>query len=251
VLPLEKYLPSYQDEMAVQLARDITEIDCMARFGFTDWVTEAIGAHPPIANNAANMQRRYGLAVLEEAREFGRRAPSGTSGSMALPDSDDPEARAVLEGRIPGGAALTEFRGQDVPEDGCVGEVAERVAGFDYTAEDLLGQSFVESQEDPSVQAAMGEWAGCMVARGYQVSTVWDLEAHYDSGTPIASHEEIALAVAEVECKEQTSLVAVWFERERLIQQALIDQNLDVLGEVKAHNEQALAAAEKISASSG
>jgi len=114
VLPLEEFMVSYAERIAVQRARDSAEIACMRRYGFTDWRTEDLGTSPPLADNAANMPRRYGLSDLAEAQRYGYHVADNSQGSTPVPGQDTPEAGTVLLGRNRG-EEVASFKGKDLP----------------------------------------------------------------------------------------------------------------------------------------
>ncbi|MFE5593055.1 hypothetical protein [Streptomyces sp. NPDC056549] len=224
-LPLEAYMTSYSDEIAVQQARDNAEIACMRRYGFANWRTEDLGTAPPLADNASNMPRRYGLTDLAEAKEYGYRPPHQGRESTPPPERDAPDAVTVLQGRQ-GGNEVTSFKGTALPDGGCAGEVNRKVSTLDANlVERLSGESFERSQETAAVKAAMGQWSQCMKDRGHEVKDVWDTDKLYSPAAGTASSEEIKLATDDVECKTATGLVKVWFDEETAIQKQLVKDN--------------------------
>ncbi|MFD3658939.1 hypothetical protein [Streptomyces sp. NPDC058620] len=236
-LPLEQFMASYADEIAVQQARDVAEMSCMRRYGFTNWKTEDLGTSPPPADNASNMPRRYGLTVLAEAKDYGYHVPDSGKESTPPPEQDVPDAETVLQG-LKGGAEAKSFKGKELPEGGCSGEVNRKVGALDTAlVEELSGKSFERSQQTPTVKAAMSEWAACMKTRGYNVETVWDASDLVATNGFTASDKEIAVATAEVECKENTNLVKVWFAEESAIQQQLIADNKPALARAQTRSK--------------
>ncbi|MFB9485275.1 hypothetical protein ACFFSH_38805 [Streptomyces filamentosus] len=245
-LPLEAYMPSYADEIAVQQARDTAEIACMRRYGFDNWRTEDLGTAPPLAANASNMPRRYGLTDLAEAKEYGYRPPHPGRESTPPPELDAPDAVTVLQGRQ-GDGAVTSFKGKALPEGGCTGEVDRKVGTLDANlVERLSAESFERSQKTTAVKAAMGQWSLCMKDRGYQVNDVWDTEKLHSPAADTASSEEIELATADVECKTTTNLVKVWFDEETTIQKQLIKKNESNLDKARSRKDSTLSAASVI-----
>ncbi|MGW3836346.1 hypothetical protein [Streptomyces microflavus] len=245
-LPLEKYMVSYADEIAVQQARDVAEIACMRRYGFVNWRTEDLGTSPPPADNASNMPRRYGLTVLAEAQKYGYRVPSSGRESTPPPEQDVPNAGKVLQGAEASGEARS-FKGKELPEGGCSGEVKRKVGSLDAElVERLSGESFERSQQIPAVKAAMARWSDCMNARGYDVNTVWDASDLASTNAPTASSKEIKIASAEVECKEKTGLVKVWFTEESAIQRQLIVDQKSLLDRAQKRSKSTLDAAPAI-----
>ncbi|MER6481210.1 hypothetical protein [Streptomyces filamentosus] len=249
-LPLETYMPSYADEISVQQARDTAEIACMRRYGFDNWRTEDLGTAPPLAANASNMLRRYGLTDLAEAKEYGYRPPNPGWESTPPPGLDAPDAVTVLQGRQ-GDGAVTSFKGKALPEGGCTGEVDRKVGTLDANlVERLSAESFERSQQTPAVKAAMSQWSQCMKDRGYQVNNVWDTDKLHSPAAGTASPEEIKLATADVECKTTTDLVKAWFGEETVIQKQLIKDSKSKLDESRSRKDSILSIASAINASS-
>ncbi|MFE6456585.1 hypothetical protein ACFVP0_03845 [Streptomyces cinereoruber] len=245
-LPLEAYMPSYSDEITVQQARDNAEIACMHRYGFADWRTEDLGTSPPLAANASNMPRRYGLTDLAEAQRYGYRPPRSGHESTPPPERDAPDAVTVLQGRQ-GGSEVASFKGAALPEGGCTGEVNRKVGALDADlVERLSGESFERSQETAAVKAAMGQWSQCMKDRGHQVNSVWDTDKLYSPAAGTASTEEIKLATDDVECKTTTGLVKVWFDEETTIQKQLIKENESNLDKARSRKDITLSTASAI-----
>ncbi|MEV6105010.1 hypothetical protein AB0M28_09875 [Streptomyces sp. NPDC051940] len=247
VLPLEKYMVTYAQEVAVQQARDITEIRCMASFGFTDWETEPLGTSPPVAATAANMPLRYGVSDLEDARKYGQHPPQLGYESTPPPSREDPQAVEVLNGMKADGQPLTEKNGRPVPEDGCLGKVGRDVGNLDVSlVERLNGDSFTESQKAPTVLRAMSKWSACMKDKGYDVNTVWGISDRVGTTGDAASGEEVAITVADVECKTTTSLVQTWFDEEEAIQKRLIADNAPALEASRTKAAEVTATADRL-----
>lgn len=247
-LPLETYMVSYAEEITVQQARDNAEISCMRRYGFDSWRTEDLGTSPPPADNASNMPRRYGLSDLAEAQTYGYRTPPTGRESTPPPDQDTPDAATVLLGRQ-GAGKVTSFKGKDLPEGGCVGEVNRKVGSLDAElVERLSGESFESSQQTPAVTAAMAQWSSCMKDRGHRADTVWDTDELFTSGGDTAGREEIKIATDDVECKTTTGLIKVWFDEETAIQKQLIEDNKQALNSVRSRQDKTLSNASGINA---
>ncbi|MBN3929628.1 hypothetical protein IQ279_08235 [Streptomyces verrucosisporus] len=240
VLPLEQYMVSYAEEIAVQQARDNAEIACMRRYGFTHWRTEDRGTSPPPADNASNMPRRYGLSDLAEAKKYGHHLPGQDRGSAPVPGQDTSEANTVLLGENKG-EDITSFKGRSLPEGGCMGEVGRTVGNLDMDlVERLNGESFERSQQTPAVKDAMARWASCMKDRGYQVEMVWDTTKVVEDLGETASEEGIKIATAEVECKQETDLIKIWFYEETKIQKQIIADNQKALSGAQGRQEKTL-----------
>ncbi|WP_328941885.1 hypothetical protein OG259_09665 [Streptomyces sp. NBC_00250] len=225
-LPIERYLVPYADEIAFLEGRGNAEIKCMRALGFPDWRTETLGVNPPISGSSSNMERRYGLTIRSEAEQTGYHVPGKSEVSTAaLAEQETPRAVVALKGAENAKAVRT-FEGKAVPEGGCVGESRRQAPSPDIAlAEELSGQSFMASQETPEVKTAMAAWSACMKENGHQAATVWEAANLTDPTSPSAGAEEKKIALAEIDCKQKTDLVAIWFKAEQEIQEELISKN--------------------------
>ncbi|MFJ3786344.1 hypothetical protein [Streptomyces sp. NPDC090093] len=248
-LPIERYLVSYADEITFLEGRGNAEIKCMRALGFHDWRTEKLGDNPPSSGSSSNMERRYGLTIRSEAETTGYRDLSESTGSASeLAGQETSQAVIALKGKQ-NDRAVQALEGKSVPEGGCIGESRRQVPSPDITlAEELSGQSFTASQETSEVKAAMAAWSACMKERGYQVATVWDAANLTDSASSSTSDAERKAALAEIDCKQKTDLVAIWFKAERKIQETLIAKHQDALGKARANTVAGLTAARQVTA---
>lgn len=121
---------------------------------------------------------------------------------------DEQEYRAI---RLPDGST-TSF-----PAQGCVararaglfGDVVAwaRVAYLPQTFNNIVTKRVTD---DPDYAAAMGEWRGCMAARGYRFATPDDAAEQVSAGyrregyTQTSRAHEIAVAVADGECARES-----------------------------------------------
>ena len=86
------------------------------------------------------------------------------------------------------------------------------------------------ADDSDNLAAAWDVWSGCMRDEGVEFDTPW---ATYYSVWPgnEPGEEEIATAVADVECKESTGLLDVWSRELARVQSLLLEQNGDPLSE--------------------
>jgi len=237
VLPLEAYMETYPESVAIERAVQRLETQCMARYGFTYRPTPP-GAFPPPNNDDSNMARRYGIADPAHAAKYGYTIGDEND----VPDSGPRLSTAeisVLTGRValrPNAAkAPSTYRGKSIPADGCQGESVTRVgAAVDTGLPGRLDyESLTKSQADPRVQKVIGAWSDCMKSKGYTVDSplnAADLAPH-SSGE--AGSAEITVATADVNCKQKTDLVKVWFSVESAIQRRQVEQNHLALQDVR------------------
>ena len=259
-LPLETYMQTYQDTVALESAsRDLQE-NCMAEYGFSIKFPPA-GTTPPPSDNDANIERRYGLTDREAAARYGYGLPAELTDQpqQKMPELTDEQVQVLTghskpaEPAEPGSSLAVEpapksYKGKEIHDGGCLGWAKSQLN--QPTSEELTfvselnGNSFTESMQTPVVKEALAEWSQCMKAKGYTASTPFDaaeIVPHTEGGT--ASREEIAVALAEIDCKEKTGLIAVWFAEESKIQKAQIAKHQDKLNSTRTHNRKAGAAA--------
>lgn len=242
VLPLEKYLVSYPDFVVAENARITAVDDCMKRYGFR-YDLPPLGDFPPPSVNSANMERRYGISDRTVAEKYAYRLPEAVAadpGDYQLPGGEaasvvlrgpDADVRQGARGSIPG----------DLPQGGCSGQ-AEKLLGRldDQLASDLGMESQKKSEDDRTVREAISAWSDCMAGHGYQAEHPHDAYEIVPASSREVSPQEIAVAVADIGCKAETDLIAIWFEVETRIQNNLIEENALALEEQRAANERVL-----------
>ncbi|MFG3213818.1 hypothetical protein [Streptomyces tendae] len=222
-LPVEKYLVSYPEVVQWQRARRGVWVSCMARYGFEEFNPPVPGLNPPTEYNDANMSRRYGISDAALAAKYGYHLSPEV---MVEPPVWEPapgaeEAVFSGEGQEVGDGT---YNGKAIPDGGCRGE-AERELGQpprSETASQVEMTALKESMDDPTVQAVVAKWSSCMKAEGYSVAHPYRAADQFNTSTGTASPEEIALATADVACKEETSLISVWHGVESGREQAVV-----------------------------
>jgi hypothetical protein len=230
-LPLEAYMLNYSDGVQIERGRQRLTVACMKRLGFA-YQPPQLGLHPPASSNDSNMPRRYGITNRTEAQQWGyhvpprgeQSPPSSTPLSKAAHEALTGSADAPRPGATPGGGK------NGIPKGGCIGD-ARRTLDADFTdtlAGRLNKESFNKTMQDPAVKAAERQWSTCMKSRGYAAGDPYNVTDTYRpaaGATP--SKEEIAVAVADIDCKKETRLVDTMFAVESGIQRGLIeDQQL-------------------------
>jgi len=218
-LPIDAYIPTSAQILALQKATDVVSARCMRRYG--------LPYHPPVMAGFADFARQnkartalYGFFDLSTARSKGYdtqvAGPDGASGEVPYTMAE----MGVLRGQSTSGSAVAVFKGKKVPAGGCRQQGIDAVGGPPPvpTAEALPGGGPKVPSDDPHMQAVNARWAACMKGKGFAYPNPW---AAYTSpkwkasaagaparGTPHSS-EEIATAAADVECKLSTNLVGV------------------------------------------
>ncbi|MFJ6569556.1 hypothetical protein ACIQNU_19230 [Streptomyces sp. NPDC091292] len=258
-LPLEDYMQTYEETVTLDQASRTLQEECMAGYGFSIQLPLA-GATPPPNDNDANIERRYGITDRAAAAQYGYGLPDELNNQtrQKMPDLTDDQIE-VLTGHTkptttgPDTVPTSEpapdtYQGKKIHPGGCVGwsdsQIGQSQIDLSLVSE-LDGQSLTASQRTPAVQGAVSAWSQCMKTKGYDAATPYEaaeIVGHID-GAP--SDEETAVAVADVDCKESTDLVAIWFKEDTAIQKKQIAEHLTGLTGARNQNTKALAAADK------
>ncbi|MFF2077437.1 hypothetical protein ACFVXG_22110 [Kitasatospora sp. NPDC058162] len=231
-------METYEENRAIERAVDKLTHDCMARFGLTYNAPERTLNLASIWDNT-NMARRYGLTDRAQAEKYGYDlADEGWSPPPVT--RMPPEELVVLTGHsapAPDSPEVSSARnGATVPRGGCMGESLDQVGGkLDTSVPDRLDvESFETAKADDRVQQAIRRWSACMAEKGYQAADpmeAFKLTRRTGSGP---NKGEIAVATTDVDCKERTGLVMVWFDVESEIQRNQITQNQPALIQTRA-----------------
>ncbi|MFR9800571.1 hypothetical protein ACL02U_32435 [Streptomyces sp. MS06] len=249
-LPLEAYLPSYADTVAVDQARTDLQEQCMADYGLSVSLPRA-GANPSISDNSIDIERRYGITDRAAA---GRRGYLLTpdqqkSTEQKTPELSDAEVEVLTGHTKPKPAAAptgghgtdfvgrgktqparAEYNGKKLRKGGCTGWSRSKfppVSELSRLADTLAAQSLTSSRDEHGVKKAMKEWSGCMEKAGYDVANPYaamEKGLSKDHGTT-ASKAQIDIALADVDCKRKSDLIKIWSDAEAAIQKKLIKEN--------------------------
>ncbi|MEU9322796.1 hypothetical protein AB0D91_03135 [Streptomyces canus] len=250
-LPLEAYMASYQDQVTVEQAASDLQQSCMKDYGI-DLTLPRAGANPPPSDNDANIERRYGITDRAEAEKYGYELPpalqehtkqtmrdlSGaevevlTGHTKPEPAESPEEVKAGEPVAVPGQGtkpARAEYNGKKLKTGGCIGwskdQLGVKETDPNFVAQ-LAGDSLVQSMKDDKVIKAIAAWSSCMDGKGH--TGLADPYKAMDQGVTIdgkPSQESIALAVDDIDCKEQTGLVKIWSGAESAIQDKQIADN--------------------------
>ncbi|MEU6920707.1 hypothetical protein [Streptomyces sp. NPDC046631] len=244
-LPIDAYALS--DEGIALVARAGAKLtqDCMRGF--------SLRYEPPEVpqDAAATENRRYGISDASLAARYGYHlAPhpdTAPAGRLTAAQS------MVLSGEKENGERAHTYNGKKIPEHGCAGQAAYQTRAR-YRAEDAAAvasdidtRSFQTSLTDEKVGAAVKDWSACMKEKGLTYGS--PLESVADrafTGAGTASDKERAVAVADVNCKARTGLVARWMSAEAAIQRDLIQKNRAVLGKLEDAQRQELGFARQV-----
>ncbi|QCD59649.1 hypothetical protein CEB94_36235 [Streptomyces hawaiiensis] len=268
-LPLEAYMPSYEDQVTVEQAANDLQQSCMKDYGI-DLTLPRAGANPPPSDNDANIERRYGITDRAEAEKYGYELPpalqeytrqtmrdlSGvevevltghTKPEPLRPPTGDKAAEPLAAPGRSTKPARAEYNGKKLKAGGCVGwseqQLGLKEADPAFVAQ-LAGDSLVLSLKDDKVIKVLAAWSSCMDGKAHK--GLADPYKAMDQGVTNngqPSPQSIALAVDDIDCKEQTDLVKVWSGVESVIQDRQIADNKSRLTGIKEQHDKERAAA--------
>ncbi|MFJ5265599.1 hypothetical protein ACIQAC_34585 [Streptomyces sp. NPDC088387] len=269
-LPLEAYMASYEDQVTVEQAANELQQSCMKDYGI-DLTLPQAGANPPPSDNDANIERRYGITDRAQAEKYGYELPPAlrehTEQTMrdlsgveveVLTGHTKPELPKAPEGVKAGSAfsgpgqtkpARAEYNGKKLKTGGCIGWSKDQLGVEEadpIIVAQLAGDSLVQSMKDDKVIKAVAAWSSCMDSKGH--AGLADTYKAMDQGVTNdgePSQESIALAVDDIDCKEQTDLVKIWSGVESAIQDKQIADNKSQLTGIKEQHGNEIAAAHK------
>ncbi|MFI5761998.1 hypothetical protein ACIA8F_13770 [Streptomyces sp. NPDC051563] len=273
-LPLEGYMASYEDQVAIEQAATNLQQSCMKDYGI-DLTLPRAGANPPPSDNDANIERRYGITDRAEAEKYGYQLPPALQEHTKQPlrDLSDVEVE-ILTGHTkpeppkaskagepvagPGQGikpARAEHNGKKLKTGGCIGWSKDQLGvkqADPIIVAQLAGDSLVQSMKEDKVIKAVAAWSSCMDGKGHK--GLADPYKAMDQGVTNdakPSQESIALAVDDIDCKKQTDLVKIWFDVESALQDKQIADNKSQLTEIKEqHYKEITAARIRMTASS-
>lgn len=217
-VPLDEYKFSVPDLQTIEYAEDLLTRSCMRDLGM-DWTMLPPPADPNHDPDPLN-RRRYGLIEPEIVTRFGYHLP---------PLSPQLAARETVwsqRDRLPPAERRAAYG--DDGQGGCRAEARHHlrrgVPDLDQSRlHDLSASAFETSLKDPEVVQVFGNWSACMKPAGVRYSD--PLKPFADTAwarSERPSAREIAVAEADVRCKQATDLVSIWSGAERRIQLGVI-----------------------------
>lgn len=244
-LPLDAYIPSPDQSTTLFVARIRLTMNCMRRFGF-DYPDPK-----PIVNVLGTNEKRYGINDAKRAAAYGYRDPDlqAVQDAVVQP-SYTPEALAVLTGE-------NAEAGEGVPAGGCDGEAKAKLQEgapqvdqmFVYS---LMQASWDKSGSDSRVKKVASEWSSCMKQRGFSYGD--PMAANNDklmATGDIASDREIAIAIADVACKDKVRYMSIRASVEGAYQERSIAEHSNEMDALKKNLETQLQNAARVSATGG
>ncbi|KNB49942.1 hypothetical protein [Streptomyces caatingaensis] len=233
-LPIEKYLVGSVDGAKARQAEELLIIKCMADYGvaYTPEQNPVDSAPAKTSANDANIERRYGIVDVEEAKRGGVERFAESEKRLELSD----EQMLLLRTTGTDGKPFTgELRGKPTPKGGCRTQAMNELGG-DLRAEaadNIAGKTFVASQKDPSVVALKAERDACLKGKGVPAE---------QPGVQRSKDQ----AVTEAQCAGTVGLAQKWFAIETSMQNKLIGEQCKVLDEEKARNQAIVKKAETV-----
>lgn len=238
-LPFESYDLNLKQLYVIRSAEDVLMQKCLAVHS-VEWPL----IEQPSGNMSSLNRRRYGVIEREVAQEYGYHV---------VPD---PEVTAANREDLArkGGMTTEELKlafGVD-GVGGCWSDSHESLRRSDSENDYALYNKltlklFEESQNSRVVKNSIKRWSGCMQLLGYRYKN--PLEAIGDkrwAQLDYPGRGEVAVAVADVKCKGEVGLVAVWQKEERRLQENAIRENAAYFKELKSTMDDNLRTARSI-----
>ena len=248
--PLDAYVMTSRDRAVLSYAEEILTARCMRERGFDypvprlDAVVEYVRADWDLSNS-----RWFGIVDVGQASEYGYGDPPVTPSLRYRPATQ--EEQRALTGDVmapPGsstpsslGPAPTSTPSAPVRPAGCIDVARAELSGADAQqvlvaplADTLKVQATFRAQAKPRYFHVLEDWGACMRQKGYEITNPAKpgLSPAFRSaitsrapGEP-APKAEVALALADIGCKEKVNLV------QRLM--ALINEESATLAESNA-----------------
>lgn len=246
-LPIERYLFTSRQRGELSQARLTLAERCLVQYGLSiprpDLENDELGptdGDSRAANTMANTARRYGITDPALAARYGYRSTPDTA-----PDHDYPEPQLsaavylVLtgegtDGTYPKSKSTTQgqrtvtYLGMPIPEGGCLAEATRQLGstsgniGDGQLSNEVNMESFSRTMAEPNTAKAIHAWSACMQEAGFSYPDPLQAPGPQFADTDEATPEEIAVAVADVECKRRTNLVGYWYTAEWQYQERAI-----------------------------
>lgn len=237
-LPFDAYSPSLSALYAVSNAQDRLILECMKAAG-QEW---KVIQRPTNLEDLRN-RRRYGVIEMKIADEYGYHVPTGLLTPADVEHKYDAREASLSESQ----KALA------YAKDGCGSEAVRQLRPEAEGDQALLikldHESLAGSQRDPVVAAALRSWRECVRQQGFTYQDPFAAisdEQWWADDTAGPSPTEIAVAVADVRCKEQAGLIDAWQAAEVRLQEDMIAKNPDYFHKLSASLEHDLTAAQAV-----
>ncbi|MFE6457641.1 hypothetical protein ACFVP0_09295 [Streptomyces cinereoruber] len=240
-LPMNQYVLDEKEMRAYTQAQAVLSRRCMERFGMS-WLTDAqVTADLP--NLGADPVRYFTIIDAEAARLHGYGDPDGQDAKeKGGTGGYEPTAaeRAVYDGTAKG---VTDTAGKPLPEGGCAAEVDKemKLGGAEGVNPLTVGNEFyslyAKVLRDSRVTGAFTNWSACMKEKGFAYQTPLDAANDTEWKSGAATRAAIAVATADVACKQQHNTVGIWYAAMAAHQNAYIDKKAEHFSEVLANKK--------------
>lgn len=236
-LPFDAYSFSDAQMYLISNAEDVIIRDCMSHQGY-HW--KVIQRPTDIAD--LRNRRRYGVIEIKIAR-FGYHVPTG----LLTPANVEQEYDAR-------DATLSDKeKNLAYGPEGCGPKAAAQLQQTDNSPQNQLLQrsrtSLYDSEKDPGVSHALKTWRDCMHQTGLEYQDPLAAMADpkwWADDTAGPSNKEIAVAVADVTCKDASHLVDAWHAAEVRFQDKAIKQDPNFFQRLRAELTTSLDAANAV-----
>jgi hypothetical protein len=261
-MPIAPYLFDREENRVFSGARSLLIDRCVARFGIPSLSIPKQAVKHPAPNQ---MELRYFLTDAQQARVYGydttktpwgieqqQRSERQQQHETELASQFGEDLGRILSGSNDDGTTATKTKeGQAIPPGGCAGE-ADRalgvanaaagagsagVPGYSGRARLISLESWDNALKDRRVRAVFKNWATCMAVRGFSYAD--PLAASNDPAWRDAdtADRQRATASADVECKQLTNVVGVWYGVESEIENKQISRFRTELENLRASNQ--------------
>ncbi|GAU67394.1 hypothetical protein SSP35_04_04840 [Streptomyces sp. NBRC 110611] len=240
VLPFDAYAMSTPAIHTVESAEDVLIRGCMQAQGMS-W--KALPRPSGVDQDPPN-RRRYGLVEADIAARFGYHLP---------PEPPELTRRAAAwdeRKNLPDREQLAAFGRQG--GGGCWKKAHDGLLRGITPADQSLfnrriGEEFSASKSDPEVVRVIRGWSACMRENGFRYSSPLKVTGDAEWGkSSRPARREIAVARADIRCKERTDLVPVWSGVEARMQNDVIRRHAEDFRVLKAEKDRWLAAARRV-----
>ncbi|MGW7364903.1 hypothetical protein ACWGI8_16090 [Streptomyces sp. NPDC054841] len=224
----------------IESAEDLLIRDCMRAQGM-GW--KALPRPSGIDRQPSN-RLRYGLVEPELATRFGYHLPP------EHPETTRREAAWEAREKLPDREQLAAFGKEG--GGGCWKQAHESLRrGLPQVDQSQfnrrIGAAFSASRRDPAYARVVREWSACLKEKGFRYANPLAVmrDAEWAKSTR-PSRREIAVAQADVQCKQQTELVTAWVAVETRIQNEVIRSHPAEFRARKVRKDHWLAAARRV-----
>ncbi|MBS2532320.1 hypothetical protein KGQ20_06000 [Catenulispora sp. NF23] len=265
--PIDPYIPTPSEVLALIAAANVLNARCMAAFGLHGSDTHATDVDAHGVRVAIAHTHLYGFFDPSVAATDGYDVVQLQSSQVpgqpaAAPVS--PAALSVESGQDDAGHPVADYAGKPVPAHGCKAQAQTGIGGEypDMSAAGLPDGGPVTPLSDPRVLAANKQWSACMKGKGYHFATPYEA---MDSATAqdaqvvgpegdrkvVHSPAEIAQATADVGCKQATNFMGTATAVQDAYDRQYIAGHGPALAEYRRQLDDRVHAAQQIVASSG